>query len=120
MTGAKRASIGGLDAPMSRKKACTSDAHAAARAPVKDVLDVENYELPEDDNAILANVQALACCARYLKEQPNSTNNTAAASKKTLEQLEEAAEKIRRATVAGIKKQMTMRLLSLLLVPSFN
>ena len=116
MAGTKRKSTGQDNASSSAKKARASDAHATAKALISDVLDAsENYELPEDDDAIIGNLQALARYARYLEEQLNSADiaapetATATASKKTPEQLEEAAEKIRAAAVKGIKKQMTDR-----------
>ena len=116
MAGAtKRKSAGAAEAAPSRKKSRTSDPYVATKALIDDILDApDGYELPEDDSAILANVQSLARYARYLEEQLAAANNAAseavAATKKTPEQLEEAAEKVRKAAVAGIKKQMTVRL----------
>ena len=97
------------------KRARTSDAHAAAKALLKSILDApESFELPENDDEIIANFELLARYTKHLEEQLSTASaapaSAAATVQKTPEQLADAAEKIRKAAVAGIKKQMTVRL----------
>ncbi|GJE92305.1 hypothetical protein PsYK624_084590 [Phanerochaete sordida] len=112
----KRASAANADADAPvRKRGRTSSADAAAKALVADIIDAsENYELPENDDNIAATVKQLARYARSLEEQLASADKAAAQApaapaQKTPEQLAVAAEKIRKAAVAGIKKQMSWK-----------
>ena len=115
----KRAStVNDADAP-TRKRARTSSAHAAAKGLVDEIIDAsENYELPDNDGEIIATVQQLAEYARHLEKQLDFADKVAvqapaAPAKKTPEELAEAAEKIRKAAAAGIKKQMSVHVFPL-------
>ena len=110
----KRASAAHEDEATTRKRVRTSNAHAVAKDLVADIVDAsENYELPDNDDEIAVTVQQLAKYARYLEEQLElagkvATQGSSAPAKKSPEELAQAAEKIKKAAAAGIKKQMTV------------
>ena len=92
------------------KKAHVDTSHAAAVALVNAILaDPDDFDLPEDDDAVRDDLIALAKYARAL--QGGFKAAPAGPAKKSPEELEAAAEKLRKAAVAGIKKQMNVRLL---------
>ncbi|GJE95524.1 hypothetical protein PsYK624_117090 [Phanerochaete sordida] len=109
----------GLDDGAAPKRARTADAHAAAKALLKTILDTpEKFELPEGDDDIVEDFETLARYAKYLEEQLHGYQSAAAAApgavaaapaRKSEAELADAAEKIRKAAVAGIKKQMTWK-----------
>ena len=107
--GTKRKSDAGAAGPS--KKARESGAHAAAIALVASILtDKANYTLPDDDDTIIGDFMQLAQYARSLEDQiaQQGSAPAAAAAQKSPEQMAEAVDKIRRAAVAGIKKQMSV------------
>lgn len=88
------------------KKARVTDENAAARALVSTILkDTEGYEAPSDAREALVE---LAIYARSLEQAANKGGDASTKVAKTPEQIEAAAEKIRRAAASGIKKQMTV------------
>ncbi|KAH8094924.1 hypothetical protein BXZ70DRAFT_344568 [Cristinia sonorae] len=101
-------------AATSSKKARTSDAanpHASAVALVSSILaDRESFVLPDDDDAIIDNFIQLAQYARALEGQIASGSGAGGdGPQKSPEAIQAAAEKLRRAAVAGIKKQMSWK-----------
>lgn len=80
-------------------------AHAATAEVVQTILDEgTKYLLPENDDDIVKSFIALAEYARSLEEQVAATKPKV----KAPEDLEAAAQKLRKAAVSGIKKQMTV------------
>jgi len=96
------------------KKMRANDAHASAVALVNAVLaNPGTYEIPDDDDAIRESFVELATYAKALEgvlaARAPVVGSTAQPQSKTKEQLEEEAEKIRKAANSGIKKQMTWK-----------
>ncbi|CAL1700160.1 unnamed protein product [Somion occarium] len=105
-TATKRKSTAG--AGVASKKARTDNSHEAARALVSEILaNPDAYAIPERDEDVRKILIELAEYARALEGQ--NASGSAGAPPKSKEQLEEAAEKIRRAAHAGIKKQMSWK-----------
>ncbi|KAI0916339.1 hypothetical protein AcV5_003305 [Taiwanofungus camphoratus] len=101
----------------SAKKARPSGTHASAVALVSTILaNPDAYPIPEDDAAARRSLVELAQYARALEEDvaaagagPNTGSGSIPNPVSIRAQLEEAAEKIRRAANSGIKKQMTWK-----------
>lgn len=115
--GPKRASVGDPESSSSSRKRArvAGPSHAKAKALVDDIInagDSENYTFPEDSDELFAQVLGVAQYVRHLEDQLKSASNAVAeateASKKSPEEIAEAAEKVRKAAVAGIKKQMSV------------
>ncbi|KAH9950921.1 hypothetical protein B0H21DRAFT_776327 [Amylocystis lapponica] len=93
----------------SSKKARTN-AHASAITLVNDILaDPQGFPLDDDDDAVRQSLVDLAQYARALEGAAASGSGSAQKAKRTPEELEEAAEKVRKAAHSGIKKQMTWK-----------
>ncbi|EED80037.1 predicted protein [Postia placenta Mad-698-R] len=105
----KRKSDADSSAPA--KKARASTAHASAAALVHTILaDPDAFPIPDDAAAVRASFGALAEYARSLEGAGAAAISNAGSSTvraKTKEELETAAEKIRKAAHSGIRKQMT-------------
>lgn len=108
----KRKSDADSSAPA--KKARASTAHASAAALVHTILaDPDAFPIPDDAVAVRASFAALAEYARSLEGAGAAAISNAGSSTvraKTQEELEAAAEKIRKAAHSGIRKQMTWKL----------
>lgn len=96
------------------KKVHVEEDHSAAVALVNTVLaDPGDFDIPDDDDELRRNLVALANYARTLEGRVAAASSgsagAAAPKKKSAEELEVAADKVRRAAVAGITKQMTVR-----------
>ncbi|KIP10847.1 hypothetical protein PHLGIDRAFT_183747 [Phlebiopsis gigantea 11061_1 CR5-6] len=117
MAGRKRASTGDAEgSSTTRKRSRVVDPHAGAKEFVDKVIDAgdsDNFTFPVDNNELFSQIHDVAQYVRSLEEQVKAANNAVAdaveAKKKSPEELEAAAEKIRKAAVAGIKKQMSWK-----------
>lgn len=92
----------------SSKKARTSDAnsHASAIALVASILaDPDSFVVPNDKDTIRDKFVQLAEYARAL-EVAKADAPAASSAQKDPEEIAQAVDKLRRAAVAGIKKQM--------------
>ncbi|KAI0371868.1 hypothetical protein BV20DRAFT_1015858 [Pilatotrama ljubarskyi] len=112
-------------APAPAKKARGNAAHAATVALVNSILaNPKSYPISGDEQVVRKSLVDLATYARTLEQQvaaltgpaaPVASSSKAVAQAapakpaKTQAELEEAAEKIRRAAQSGIKKQMTWK-----------
>lgn len=101
--------------PTSRsKRTRRDDDHSAAIDLVDAILtDPVDFDIPDDDDKLRSNMVALAQYARALEGRATVTSASAggmstAAPEKSPEELSADAERIRKAAVAGIKKQMTV------------
>lgn len=101
----------------SSKKARTSavNPHASAIALVTSILDTKNFTLPDDDDTITDIIVQLAQYARELEGNVAAAASDAgpgssATAVKSPAEMEKAVEKLRKAAVAGIKKQMSVSL----------
>lgn len=94
------------------KKSRTEDANARAVALVNDILaDPVNFTIPEDDEAIRKYFVHLANYIHSLQMQASSGSSaTIAPAAKSPGELSAAVEKIRWAAVAGIERQMNVRM----------
>lgn len=117
MAGTKRASVGDPESSSaSRKRARQADPHAEAKAFLDEVVNTpdgdDDYPFPKDPDVLFESLLGVAQYVLDLEKQLKAANNAAAevaeASKKSPEEMAEAAEKIRKAAVAGIKKQMSV------------
>ncbi|OBZ78325.1 hypothetical protein A0H81_02263 [Grifola frondosa] len=112
----KRKADGGMSGATSKKLRANS-ANASAMALVNAILANPNgYAISPDPNVVRKSLIDLAAYARFLEEASAISNNAPGPSggavpqpMKTKEELEEAAEKIRKAAHSGIKKQMTWK-----------
>lgn len=102
----------------SSKKAHTDTEHAPAAALVTTILaDRDNFPINDDDDKLRDDLIALAEYARYLQGRAVASAASAAVAvaaapkQKSPEELQAAAERIRKAAVAGIKKQMVVSVL---------
>ncbi|TFY55978.1 hypothetical protein EVJ58_g7911 [Rhodofomes roseus] len=100
----------------SSKKARSAVDHAPAAALASAVLaSPATYPIPEDDADVRALLVQLAQYAKYLEGQVDAGTNASGSGgvvsvrQKTQEELEDAAEKVRKAAQSGIKKQMKWR-----------
>jgi len=89
----------------SSKKART--AHASAIAAVESILDdPDNYPVPDSPEDVRDVLHGIAL---YVKDLQEGGTQSGSAPSKSKEQLDAAAEKIRKAAVSGIEKQMTWK-----------
>ena len=93
-----------------------SDPHVGAKEFVDKIIeagDSDSFTFPVDNDELFVQIHDVAQYVRYLEEQVKTATSAAAEAieerKKSPEELEAAAEKIRKAAVAGIKKQMSVR-----------
>ncbi|KAF7792824.1 hypothetical protein EIP86_003924 [Pleurotus ostreatoroseus] len=93
------------------KKAHVDEDHSAAVNLVNAILaDPDEFDIPEDDEELRTNLVALAKYARALEGRTSaSAGASASVTKMSAEELESSADKIKRAAVAGIKKQMSWK-----------
>lgn len=110
--------------PTSRSKRTHKDNdHSAAIDLVDAILtDPADFDIPDDDDELRNIMVSLAEYARTLEGRAATTSASAggmgtAAPEKSPEELLVEAEKIRKAAVAGIKKQMTVSVLRVALYP---
>ena len=106
-TATKRKSTGTSSrASKKSKKETASNTNDVAQALVSDILaDQDGYAIPEDESDMRKLLVQVAQYARDLEGRVD----TLIPKPKSAEELEAAAEKIRNAAVAGIKKQMSVR-----------
>ncbi|KAF9037816.1 hypothetical protein BDZ89DRAFT_1157256 [Hymenopellis radicata] len=96
VAGKKRKSDASTSGPAAKKARLMVDAILA---------DTSNYPVPEDDDDARQSLVELAKYARSLEDQIAASQPQA----KSADQLEAAAEKLRKAARSGIKKQMTWK-----------
>ena len=91
------------------KKAHVDEDHSAAVNLVNAILaDPDEFDIPEDDEGLRTDLIALAKYARALEGRTSADGGAgASATKMSTEELASSADKIKRAAVAGIKKQMS-------------
>lgn len=93
----------------SSKKQRREDDNARAVTLVDNILaNLDGFSIPESDTELREDFVSLAKYARYLQEQGGPTSTATARVKKSPDELEAAVEKVRKAAVAGIKKQMNV------------
>ncbi|KAI0082538.1 hypothetical protein K474DRAFT_533127 [Panus rudis PR-1116 ss-1] len=102
----KRKSTGG-DGGNAKKAKIDADPAAALVATI--LANPTVYPIPSTDDDIRKLLLDLAQYARNLEGRVASASVVSAPAVKSQAELEEAAEKIRRAAVAGIKKQMSWK-----------
>ncbi|TCD70024.1 hypothetical protein EIP91_005276 [Steccherinum ochraceum] len=106
--GTKRKS--GAGAGTSKKARTDANAHASAIALVNTILaNPDAVTLPEDDDAIVKNYIELAQYVRALETQLAAGGDASGAKTKSSDEIATAVEKIRKAAVSGIKKQMSWK-----------
>lgn len=94
------------------KRQRKEDDNAHVVTLVNNILaDPDDFLIPEDDTELREYILSIAQYAQYLQEKDSfsaSSSTAATLVQKSPEELEIAVEKIRKAAVAGIKKQMNV------------
>jgi hypothetical protein len=103
------------DASTAASKKARTSAHAPVKALVTTILaNINTYPISNNESETRDTIVHLAQYTRSLEEElAGGGGRGAGPSKptlKTMEQLEEAAQKIEKAARSGIRKQMTVRL----------